>query len=611
MDDGGGHHMQRIGRGRSGVVYLDRDVLKQPIARKIFTGRGLSKAVLYLLTGAPNPYTWCESAVEATVARRRILARLVGYWFDGKLRLPRTHAWRFNEEHRAYEIHTEFIEGHHVPLLRPEETGDVDALRDLVHGVMKPLQRRLEESGFDGLVWQAGRGNPVAASNFMLATAAHAASNAANNPEPNHEADREDDPSSDQPQDTAPWVWVDLESGVPALFAINPLATLRFYLPKSIRHRRWLFDDVDIDKLRTYLESHQENLESLWGTEAVAELLRQVDGLEQHQRAWKSIRRYQRSIAYELVRGRITPDQARHYQSRPLRWYARLSSRSFVRVCRWLARRPRLWWTWLRGIHVKRLAWRVWRFCSSQRFRWRLAQWHVARRARSWSDRKFLDRATGRRLREQLKHDDASAYLTDFAVHLAIKPFVKTLQWWIFPGLWAIGVVNEFVLGVVIVTGGAIGRTVYTSGRLIQATLHRQRRPWVALGMGMLPVVGNAAYPAQLLYCTGEKTGGLARFIVSDTFATMGRSLPIWGGADSLVEHYFNRLGNLFVRLLAAPSKLRATEAIPAANSPVAVEGEPPPPPELSPDLPSESPARRRSRSPDRSSNWGQSLNSE
>jgi len=33
---------------------------------------------------------------------------------------------------------------------------------------MKPLQKRLIESGFDGLVWQAGKGNPVALNNFLL-----------------------------------------------------------------------------------------------------------------------------------------------------------------------------------------------------------------------------------------------------------------------------------------------------------------------------------------------------------------------------------------------------------------------------------------------------------
>jgi hypothetical protein len=75
----------------------------------------------------------------------------------------------------------------------------------------------------------------------------------------------------------------------------------------------------------------------------------------------------------------------------------------------------------------------------------------------------------------------------------------------------------------------------------------------VALGAGVLPVVGNAAYPAQLLYCSVETTGGLARFIVYDTFAAMGRAVPIWGGSDTLIEHAFNRLADRVVHWLAKP----------------------------------------------------------
>ena len=45
--------------------------------------------------------------------------------------------------------------------------GATDA-RELWQYVMRPLQRRLVEAGFDGVAWQAGLGNPVAANNFML-----------------------------------------------------------------------------------------------------------------------------------------------------------------------------------------------------------------------------------------------------------------------------------------------------------------------------------------------------------------------------------------------------------------------------------------------------------
>ena len=106
---------------------------------------------------------------------------------------------------------------------------------------------------------------------------------------------------------------------------------------------------------------------------------------------------------------------------------------------------------------------------------------------------------------------------------------------------------NEILIGILFVSGGAIGRTAYTTGRLIQASLSGQRRPWVALGIGVLPVVGNGAYPAQLILCSNRRNQTLARFVLYDLFATIGRHLPIWGGNDTLTEHWFNRLPDRFL----------------------------------------------------------------
>ncbi len=110
---------------------------------------------------------------------------------------------------------------------------------------------------------------------------------------------------------------------------------------------------------------------------------------------------------------------------------------------------------------------------------------------------------------------------------------------------WSSGSINEPVLLLLLVSGGALGRTAYTLGRLIQSGLAGERLPWITLALGALPVAGNAAYPAELVACSGGDTRLLARFIIYDTFAAMGRSLPIWGGADTLVEHRMNRLPDL------------------------------------------------------------------
>ena len=90
--------------------------------------------------------------------------------------------------------------------------------------------------------------------------------------------------------------------------------------------------------------------------------------------------------------------------------------------------------------------------------------------------------------------------------------------------------------------GSHHGRSAYTLWRIIQATIRGRERPWIALFTGLLPVVGNAAYPVQILYTSAERNHDVAKFILIDIFTTFGRKLPIWGGPDTQTEHFFNRI---------------------------------------------------------------------
>ncbi|MHC4846432.1 MAG: hypothetical protein ACYTCU_09760 [Planctomycetota bacterium] len=515
---------RRIGRGRSAVVYLGADSSDRPMVRKVFVGEGLSKLVLMVLTGAANPYTWCEDAMATAVLRRRALDRLVQHWFGGRVRLPRTEGYGWNEDARAFQMRAEFVQGRHVPLRGPHSPEDGDPLGELMNGVMRPLQSHLMAAGFDGLVWQAGRGNPTATANFML---------------------EEIGPGP------ARWVWIDLESGVPALFAWNPRATLTYYLPRSWRHRRWLFDDVDIDTLRSYLATHADALTESLGRDEVAELDELVDRLQARQDTWRALRRHQRGIGYELSQGRLTDEQARWWDGHPLLWSARVIAGTFARAAAKLPRLAGRLWRRVAGVQWGKLVSNSLRFAISQRHRRHIAHRFVGSRLRSWSARKFIDPTSAARLRKQLRGEDASVYLGDFAVHLGIKPLIKALQWWLFPLLYAAGVIDGATLSAVLVAGGAIGRTAYTLGRTVQAAWHRQRLPWVALLLGVFPVVGNVAYPAQLLYCGANEDDAPARFILYDAFAATGRAIPIWGGRDTRTEHGMNRLAHHLVRALS------------------------------------------------------------
>ena len=153
-----------------------------------------------------------------------------------------------------------------------------------------------------------------------------------------------------------------------------------------------------------------------------------------------------------------------------------------------------------------------------------------------------MTRADAQRLQERIGAPDASVFVTDFGIHLAIKPVVKITQYWLLPALFALGVLSGPVVALLILIGGSLARSAYTFGRLIQSAARGQEKPWVALGVGVLPIVGNLAYPAQMVYSSGGKNEKLAQFMMDDGLARVGRHLPIWGGEDTWTEHAFNRL---------------------------------------------------------------------
>jgi len=398
-----------------------------------------------------------------------------------------------------------------------------DEVRDLVGNVLRPLAGHLKRAGFDGLLWQAGKGNPVASANFMR----------------------------EMPTDGTParWVWIDAESGVPALFPFNPWHLLATYLPLSLKHGRWLFDDVDVPCLRDYVDAHAAEFEATLGADRVTRMRRDVEALAAVQAKWKTLSRHQRSVGSHLAIGRITASQAAHYAERPVRWLLRLVGRGSVKAARLAGRGL---WRGLAHLEPRRLALALGRwgkFFLSQRVRERWASRHVRRRVRDWRDRGFLTREDGRRVRASMRTSDAAGYVADFGVHLAMKPGLKLITWGVVPALKLTGYIDSWwLVGILVVYGGAIGRTLYTFSRTLQALVRGRHLPVVALAVGLLPVVGNAAYPLQLLATSSKKDGGVAKFMVHDIFSALGRRLPIWGGKDTLTEHRANAVATFVAR---------------------------------------------------------------
>lgn len=510
---------RELGAGRSGVVFEDTDARGRRVARKLFRSDRLTKLVQVLFLGCPNPYAWNEDAVRCALLRRRILAPLVRVWFGDRLCVAEALGIGYDERERAFELHTRFVNGRPPTLHHPGNRRGAEEVSELWEQIVRPLQAHLAEAGFDGLLWQAGLGNPVALANFLRLET-----------------------------EGGGWAWIDLESGVPALFPANPLRLFSTYLPLSLEHGRPLFDDVDVEKLRRFLHSRARGLSRALGTQTLARMLEDTDALERHQRAWKSPSRREASVLFAHARGHVDAEQRDYYLAHPLRWTARLA-----------ARVPRALLSAARSLRdsvaerVRRVPWKhlpghALAFVTSVRFRRELARALVRRRIDSWAARGQLLREEARQLDERLEVEGSSTYLTDFGVHAALNPVMKAFEWLVLPPLYVAGHLSEAQLGLAIVAAGPLARTAYTLVRCVRCTWRREERPWVALAVGILPAIGNLAYPLQIVSRSREREDVIAQFILYDACSLIGRRLPFFGGRDTLLEHALNHLPDRIVR---------------------------------------------------------------
>jgi len=506
-----------IGNGRSAKVYLSLKVDNQ-VATKIFTGESTSKVILYILTGSANPYTWCEDAIKSAMIRRRLLSKLSLFWFSDKVRLPETYEYSWNDKEKAFQIEAEYIKGCHSPLLNPMEEDPVDYISELQQEIMAPLQQHLMISGFDGLVWQAGKGNPVAVSNFMVEF----------DEDGNHK-----------------WVWIDLESGLPALFALNPISTLTYYLPKCIKHQEWLFDRVDTKKLYQYLSANKQELVNDLGNDTFDSLQSDCRELEEAQDAWKGIKRFRKSLYYAASQGKISAKEKEHYDNKPIRWYLKSLIMLMVSFFGRIPEKLKSFWTLICKLNFSKALRRSWRYFTNGRYRWGFARWYVRGQINSWQSRRSLTEAESAFLKNELHNDDSSSNLTDFSIHIAIKPLVKVFAWGVVPILASVGALPIEAAAIIVVGSGSIVRTSYTLWRFGHSLVKlKPQYPFIALFVGVFPVIGNLAFPLELVYRSSKKHNNLAKFIIYGLSANIGCKIPIWGGRDSGIEHFMVKIAN-------------------------------------------------------------------
>lgn len=532
-----------LGAGRSGRVYrLEREPdsalqgqaaaqgsiareMPGTIARKIFFGEPATNLVHTLCFGAPNPYMWNADAVACAYYRRQLLATLVRVWFGDRLRVAEAKAMGWDDSTRSYFLDTEFVAGRPVALCHPFRPTDGE-VADQVNHIMQPLQQHLRESGFDGLLWQVGKGNPSALNNLLLTKS-----------------------SRDTADGRCRFAWIDLESGVPALFPLNPMTLVRFYLPQAIRRGQPMFDDVDIPRLQQYLIDRRAALTAALGPSTCQHLVDQAQQLAHHQTQWKTLGRTRANLRYQVQKGYLSPAQAETALANPWRWYAGEALRCARRgLYAALVQGPQRLWQRLGRIAWGRLLRATWGATVSHRYRLHLTRRYVARRIRAWEQRGQLAPAQAQALRQSLGTEHSHGYLADFCVHLGLKLPIKLLKFTLLPLLFALGLINGWWLALGLAAGGMAVRQTYTLGRMAIAAVHRQPIPWVALGVGFIPFLSTGAFPCQLVYDAGQgRQATVAQFILYDGITHIGALVPAWGGPDTLVEHWCNRLAQRLV----------------------------------------------------------------
>lgn len=527
LTSGSDDSRQEIGRGRSGIVYLHKDSQGNELACKVFDSRGLTRIVQWVTLGAPNPYMWNIDAANCAKIRRDILQLLVSVWMAGEVEVAGASDVVWNSAQKTFELQTRFVRGHAASLDHCLQDDLADDAEDLWQRVMPKLRSHLEQAGFEGLLWQAGIGNPVALNNFLFERSDQTAESVAAN---------------------GYWVWIDLESGVPAIFPASIKVLFQYSLANWWRLGRPMFDDVDVKRLENYLESSAEELQSALGMEAYETVKLDAARLGEHQYKWKSTGRLQSSIQYRLMQGEIDELQADYYSNHGFRWVIGEAMRGMRSSVRALQGSLLSIGKYVLQFDFSNMARGVWRFLISQKYREEIVHRYLDGRIGNWLNRSQLSVEHTQLLREQIGSPDSSVYITDFGIHIAIKPAMKAIQYWLLPALFAFGLLSGQTTAILIIAGGALGRTAYTAGRLIQSVARGYERPWIALVVGVFPLIGNLAYPVQMAYSAGGKDEILTRFMLDDGFSRIGRHFPIWGGEDTWTEHVFNRIPGKVIR---------------------------------------------------------------
>ncbi|UCE37459.1 MAG: hypothetical protein JSW00_18715 [Thermoplasmata archaeon] len=542
-----------LGNGHSSKVYkLQNTKTGALYAEKVRISSQLAKSVYSISFQAPTPDR-NEDAVKAAVLTRNLLAILTKKWRERDGRIPCVAdalGYRWDNEEKTYSIITEFIDGR-GPKPLTDEIFQLTNRMDL-------LQPYLLEAGLYGPAWQIDKSNMTSTANFRYS------------------------------EEEGIWYWIDSEPGMVAL----KLGPKKKYISEAKKAGFIpLFADIDFLRLREYVKK-----ERITGVDNI------IDLLEQSMNEWK-----QSEIAIYRNRN-IHSKKVKKWYIRNWRYERKLSKRtenmliknnlafllylifgrlaSFSLNSEYRVKRIEDFFRKLENEDVIPKGYRkhfvlnyflkklcpktIHHYLVNRSFRRYINKGIINRNHRihiakdyidngigEWEKSKRLTKNEAKAIRKEI--DDQvtmDVYLTGFSVHLLFKgltvvgdllaiinilgtsglKFLEplTLEFLLIDGLpWPLNAIGPLLIGPIL----RISYVLYSKIRCIIEGRKVPHSIAAIFSFGKFGI-GTMAFPAQMMFSENK-------FTMEYLLSKMGKKIPIFGGTDSRIEHWFIRGANM------------------------------------------------------------------
>jgi hypothetical protein len=523
-------YIRSLGAGKAARVQLVKDSKGRLIAEKHFTrGSSMTRWLYKLSFQAPLPYKNNVHAVATAYYTRQIVRDLTEFWF-GTPRVAEAKYIRWDEQNECWVLGTEFIKGRGPD---PNQRGTKFEIFDLT-SYMDDLMDHLYESGLYGPMWQADKGLSVPTSNFLL-------------------------------NDRGEWIWVDIESAVPALRLLRNRPYLREARKAGFVP---LFSDIDFGKLDKYIKKNRSKLSKF------ASLQKNIKKLKFHMREWKESElalfrnSKTRFFKEDKVRAKVVDQSVstwkREYtiskktETRVRRSFTLfllfllfadtaclVSSKKFH--AQWIENKfkkleqkdriPRGYRKKLFGnLILSKLVFKelqYWLCTPEIRKNYKqFGDFYIEQKVKEWDRMGRLTPKERKELYQGIK--ESSPYIKGFGYHLFLKPFSIYFNTISISGVIITGSWEPLLIMLIM----PLLRTIATVILWIQERIKGNKiRLGTAFAVGAMTKVGILAYPAQMFHRQRE----IFRLITNNMASGTATRVPVFGEVNSTIEHWFIR----------------------------------------------------------------------